>query len=428
MPTREVADQIDNQEQPLVATTRPTRPPLPELAGAVSREFSIRSSQGEIAEFKRLWQREIAKLAHEWVPIGQSRTVPKRLTENVRYFYRDFVVFAWNSQPDATKELRLLLRSIRIAVDRVKVMQHERETANKFNKPLYNKTVTFLKRLAHDKTFNDSAKGARKYRNYVIQKKIKARLKRPICDEVTNDLGESWQARRVRSQQQLLDIGKALALCVGHKNEQTRRYFRVLVTGESEFWQILADGRTKGLLEVHCDQVYGDCSILRNYRCVGELNGHSHCFLQLPYQVAATLVQKLKLHPLSSVPLFNSGVFPSFITGLKDKDRPDFSIALDQFRYTTWIAEDELIISRTKSVTDGYTDTEAPIEWGYFARACDDKTLDPPRIRPHIDELPPQRLEGPRTTLRQHRFSAVSIDEVLTVLAAQLKAGEITDH
>ena len=424
MPTLNVAAHVQNQRRPIVAATRPIRPPLPELAGAVSREFSIRTSQGELAEFKRLWQREVATLAHEWVPIGQSKTVPKRLTDNLRYFYRDYVVFARYTQPDATKEIRLLLRSIRIAVERVTAMQHERETTGKFNKPLYNKTVTFLKRLAHDKSFNESAKGAREYRNYVIQSKMKARLKRPICDETVHDLRESWRVKRIRSQQELLDIGKTLCLCVGHKNEQTRRYFRALVTGESEFWQIVVNGQLKGLFEVHCNRRYSDCSILENYRCVGEFNGHSHRSLQLPYQVATTLVQCLKLHPLSSFPLFNSGAFPSFLKGLKNIDRPDFSITLDSFRYEAWITENELIISRTNSITNGTSTPKIPTEWGHFAQPCNQKTRDGKRARPFIAEVPPHHLDGQQTTLRQHRFSAVSTEEVLAVLAAQVMVGE----
>ena len=423
MPALEITDKDTDQQRSLISTKRPIRPPLPELAGGVSRDFSIRTTQGELAEFKWLWQREMTKLAHEWVPIGQVKSVPKRLSANVRYFYRDFVVFAWNFHPDAAKEIQLLLRSIRTAIDRVKAMEHEREISKKIDKPLYNKTVTFLKRLAHDKSFDESAKGVRKYRSYVIQRKIKARLKRPICEEAIFDLGESWHARRIRSQQELLDIGKTLALCVGHKNDQTRRYFRALVTGESEFWQTTVDGQPNGLLEVHSNLIYSDCPILKNYRCVGEFNGISHCFLHVPYQVAATLVQNLKLHPLSTLPLFNAGAFPSFLNGVKDKDRPNFSILLDNFRYEVWTAERELIISRTKSITNGDTDPKAPTEWGYFAKPINDKTRDGRRARPPITELPPQRLEEPPTILREHRFSAVSTEEVLAVLAAQMTVG-----
>ena len=423
MPTLGSADRIPDTKRPIVTTKRPIRPPLPDLAGAVSRDFSIRTSQGELAEFTRVYQREIAKLAKEWIPLGQSKTLPKRLTENLEFFFRDCVVLARNSQPDATKEIRLLLRSIRTAVDRVKATQYERETSKDRKSPLFKKTVTFLKRLAHDKSFDESAHGARKYRKYVIQSKIKTRLKRPIWDEVVHDLPEAWQARRVRSQQELLDIGKSLALCVGRKNEQSRRYFSALVAGKSEFWQLLVDGESKGLFEVHCGSRYIDCPSLKNHRCVGEFNGYSHRFLRLPYQVAGTLVQKLKIHPLSSLPLFNTGAFPSFLNGSKNRDRPDFSIRLDNFRYEVWLAPFELIISRTETIAEGYTATRTATEWGYFLKSnkgiCDRSEAS----EDSIAGTPPRRLKKTHQTLWQHRFSSLSKEEALAVLSAHLMIG-----
>lgn len=424
MPALEHAIQVSDQASHSKATTRPIRPPLRELAGAVSRDFSIRTSHEELTDFYRICHREIAKLAQEWVPIGQAKTVPKRLTENVRYFYRDYVIFAWNSQPDAASEVRFLLRTIRNAIDQIKKVSHDRATSTDRDKPLYKKTVTFLKRLAHDRSFNESVGGARKYRDYVIKTKLKARLTRPICDEQVNDLGQSWQVNRVRSQQDLLDIGKTLSLCVAKKNEMTRRYFRALVTRKSEFWEIRADDQSKGLFEVHCDSHYTDCSSLKSYRRIGEFNGHSHSFLQLPYQIAAALVRKLKVHSLSSAPLFNAGAFPSFVLGSKDRARPDFSIMVGIFRYEVWCAQYELIISRMRTITDGYPATEMSSEWWYFFRGSNDVSLDhPDEADVVITEIPPRRFETTPQDLRPHHFSAVSVEEALTVLTLQLISG-----
>ena len=59
MPTLEHANQLTDQPSPLVPPMRPFRPPLPELAGAVSRDFSVRSAQGELADFDKVCQQEM---------------------------------------------------------------------------------------------------------------------------------------------------------------------------------------------------------------------------------------------------------------------------------------------------------------------------------------------------------------------------------
>ena len=425
MPTLEHANQLTEQPNPRVPPTRPFRPPLPELAGAVSRDYSVRTSQGEFADFNRICQQEIEKLAQDWVPVGQVKTVPKRLAKNLKFFYRDYLIFAWNSQPDVTSEVRLLVRSIRQAIDRVKASHEPLASTTNLSRQLHQKAVTFLKRLAHDKTFDASANGANKYRHYVVKSKLKARLQRPICDEHSHNLRENWHVNRVRSQQELLDIGKALTLCVGRKNEQTQRYFRSLVTKDSEFWQLLCDGHPKGLFEVHCHHQYRDCPVLKRYRCVGEFDGHSHQFLKLPYEIAAELVQTLKIHPLSALALFRSGAFPSFILGVKDRDQADFSVAVGNFVYRGWITGYELIMSRTRSSASGVLDTGGSTAWGYFFMSANDVTLGKGRASgAHVSDLSPsQSFETSQQTIRQHPLSEINAEEALAVLVARILNG-----
>ena len=425
MPTLEHANQLTDQPSPLVPPTRPFRPPLPELAGAVSRDFSVRTAQGELADFDKACQQEMATLAQDWVPVGQVKTVPKRLVKNLRYFYRDYVIFAWNSQPDVTSEVKLLVRSIRQAIDRVKATREPIASTTNFNRQLHQKAVTFLKRLAHDKTFDASAIGANKYRHYVVESKLKARLQRPICDEQAHDLSGTWQVKRVRSQQELLDIGKALVLCVGRKNEQTQHYFRSLVTKDSEFWQLLCDGHPKGLFEVHCNHQYRECPDLKLYRCVGEFDGYSHRLLKLPYEIATDLVQTLKIHPLSALPLFKSGAFPSFILGVKDRDQPDFSIVVGNFVYRGWITGYELIMSRVRSSASGVLDTGGSTAWGYFFMSANDVTLGKGRASgAHVSDLSPSQIfETSQQTIRQHPLSEINAEEALAVLVARILNG-----
>ena len=366
-------------------------------------------------EIHAIYDHEASLIDARWIQIGQFQTLPKRLFKNVDKYVLDHGDCGERLDDKIINELKVLFKRIRSALKVVERVDNKEIEILPSYFWLEVKAKDFLKRLSHDTSLKQSLIGAKRFRKYERAAKTEIELRKSLFDSVTHDLGNDWCVECIASQQQLLDAGKALNVCVKERGRRTKSYFKRLANQESIFWLISNEEKPYALLEVRNPSRKRKQSSKQKLRKVEEFSAYDNEEPELPLDVAKSLVKRLRLDPASCDALIATGVFPEFEFGVKNPDIPDAVIEIGKCTYEAWFISERIVLCKYQTGSRGNPDLTV---WGYFVRdeeqrprygnsrmfshRWDDESEDP------LEQAP---LWG------QHSASQIEVDELADVLA-----------
>lgn len=317
-------------------------------------------TRNELAE---ICNHEVALLENRWVQIGQFQKPPKRLIQNVKALSERTGSPDLQVKDAIVDDVKQLFKRIRGALRVISIAHGDPNGIPHGYGGLAKKASVFLKRLSHDTAFAQSVQGAKQFRRYEKSVKKQQKLLEPIYGPEEHDLGDGWLVKKIECQQDLINAGRVLQLCVGDRKGMGKSYFRDFVEQRSTFWLVSSQSESKYLLELYAKKRTRVGPKMKGMLNIGEFNGRDHQDPELPRAVAQQLSKCLRANPASSEALMNAGVFPAFNLGTKDIDEPDVFVNVEEFTYEAWLTHQDIVVSRY--LTNEGSDSDSHV-WGYF--------------------------------------------------------------
>ncbi|MCY4128368.1 MAG: hypothetical protein OXG15_03875 [Gammaproteobacteria bacterium] len=304
-----------------------------------SKSISLTSNDESrvLNELTSLCNHEVGLLENRWLQVGQHQRPPKRLIENVNALSASYQASDLRLRDSVVDEVKLLFQNIRRALRVISIVKEDSNPTPYGYEGLARKATVFIKRLSHDDDLAQSVGGAKRFRKYQKSVKTQQKLREPVCEPEEYDLGFDWYIKKLVCQQDLLNAGRKLQLCVSERKGTGERFFRHLVTRRSTFWVMSFQDKPTYLLELRTRRGRRGGPEFESMFDVGEFDGHDHDEPELPHAVAQNLSRCLNANPASSEVLLRAGVFPAFELGIKDPNEPDVVVNIEGLTYEAWL-------------------------------------------------------------------------------------------
>ena len=320
----------------------------------------------------QICEQEIASLGLEWPTVGQLKTPPKSLLNNLVEYCNSLDERDCRNYDKPTKLIHGFFKDMRKAIKSLIQQEQSDSPLNEHDRHLANKAKVFLKRLAHDQDFNQSRGGARRFRKYVKATKKQQALNQKLCAPASIDLAHGWHADRITTQRQLKSVGKSLDLCVGKLDSTSKYYFQSLAKETSSFWVIRRGNKLNSLLQLDLSERLGEARDDGDSIAIEEWHPLDRVRTGMPSNSLRNLVTKLNLD-LDSCELESLGLYSAFQSGCKDRDNPDTSVTLGEHQYDLWFLEDEFILSKRPY---DHSPNSPDREWGLLKKKTQDNEHD----------------------------------------------------
>lgn len=377
-----------------------------------SRALTGTENDSASEELMEICNHEVGLLENRWLKVGQHQRPPKRLIENVNALSASYQSSDLRLKDSLVDEVKLLFKNIRRALRVISIVKEDSSPTPYGYEGLARKATVFIKRLSHDDNLAQSVGGAKRFCKYEKSVETQRKLREPVCEQEEYDLGSAWQISKLVCEQDLLNAGRKLQLCVGERKGTGERFFRRLVARRSSFWVMSFHDKPTYLLELRtrCRNRRGP--EFEGMFDVGEFDGHDHDEPELPHSVAQNLSRCLHANPASSEVLLRAGVFPAFELGIKDPHDPDVVVTIAGLTYEAWLTQKDIIVSRYLSDEGSNSKSHA---WGYF---CNENAMEQRRPN-HVFEIDRDRILTTSTDVYPWQSclgSAIDEDELNTVL------------
>ena len=283
-----------------------------------------------------------------WSQVGDLKECPNRLIQNLDEFLNDpFNRDGRGLQSSERRSVNTALKYIKFAVKKV--------TSDDVDPSIRKSAHTFLKRLAHDKSFDQTIAGGRCYCGFVRRTGIKREEKVSRCDSVQFIFEQGWKVKRVESIRELKHIGGKLNLCVSKRDATSCVYFDALRTGMSEFWLLSHHDHDIALFEIETNNQDRERNISQfnigwEYEWDWNINEEEEDWI--PREVAMKMLNCLETSADDIDEFVQIGAFSYFATKGIDETEPNVCLSTHRLTYNIWIDDSQIIFEAKPKVCD----------------------------------------------------------------------------
>ncbi len=208
----------------------------------------------------------------------------------------------------------------------------------------------FLKRLAHDSCFEQSARGGRRFYCRLLEDGRRRRENTLHFQLQTYYIGQRLSVSRVRSKSELKKIGRILQCCVAG-GYHASRYWNSCIEGNSELWSISEYGQLVALMEIDsCSSPRGiDDFRSRKVTILDEFEADDGFVFS--YNEVVELRRQLRIDEDVHDVVVTAGAFDEFIEGTLDIRSPTHRIDFQNKTFDVWAGPNVLILRQAKECT-----------------------------------------------------------------------------